>query len=209
MQGPQGPKGDTGATGPQGIQGPPGGNATGGSRAAGPCADNTNRFVDCGNGTVTDTLTGLIWLKNASCFSSLNSGVTYPQAVQAANALKDGTCGLTDGSVAGDWAVPGVQDFKSLFSLAPNACPGSLNMPAANGVSCFSTQPWADNIQPLYWTINGSNVNSFGIGTLSFSYAWQAVTGFNSFQPGDKSAAIGPSFPNSLWPVRGHVRQGP
>jgi hypothetical protein len=25
------------------------------------------RFVDCGNGTVQDTQTGLIWLKNANC----------------------------------------------------------------------------------------------------------------------------------------------
>ena len=28
-----------------------------------------NRFVDCGNGTVTDTQTGLIWLKKANCFA--------------------------------------------------------------------------------------------------------------------------------------------
>jgi hypothetical protein len=31
-----------------------------------PCFDNLNRYVDCGNGTVTgtvtDTVTGLIWL---------------------------------------------------------------------------------------------------------------------------------------------------
>ena len=27
-----------------------------------------NRFTDNGNGTMTDTLTGLIWLKNANCW---------------------------------------------------------------------------------------------------------------------------------------------
>ena len=38
-----------------------------GTRADGPCFDNTNRYVDCGNGTVTDTVTGLIWLQDADC----------------------------------------------------------------------------------------------------------------------------------------------
>ena len=36
-------------------------------RAAPPCFDDANRYVDCENGTVTDTVTGLIWLKNAGC----------------------------------------------------------------------------------------------------------------------------------------------
>ena len=30
--------------------------------------DSGNIYVDCGNGTVTDNRTGLVWLKNANCF---------------------------------------------------------------------------------------------------------------------------------------------
>src|SRR3990172_5700801 len=30
------------------------------------------RFMDNGDGTVTDNLTGLIWLKNANCFGTRN-----------------------------------------------------------------------------------------------------------------------------------------
>jgi hypothetical protein len=56
----QGPVGPTGATGPQGPAGSTGTAGPPGSTAAGPCYDNSNRFVDCGNGTVTDTQTGLI-----------------------------------------------------------------------------------------------------------------------------------------------------
>src|SRR5688572_9003749 len=41
-----------------------------GTKAAAPCADKTKRYVDCGNGTVADTMTGLIWLKQASCLST-------------------------------------------------------------------------------------------------------------------------------------------
>ena len=42
--------------------------------ADGPCFDNTNRYVDCGNGTVTDTVTGLIWLKQSDCLGAKGTG---------------------------------------------------------------------------------------------------------------------------------------
>jgi hypothetical protein len=65
------------------------------------------RFRDNGNGTVTDRLTNLIWLKNANCFPISELGITWQQALEAANTLHDtGTpsttddCGLSDGSVA-------------------------------------------------------------------------------------------------------------
>jgi hypothetical protein len=51
------------------------------------CGDNTLRFADCGNGTVTDTATGLTWLKDAGGLGSLASGgVNYVQAVPLAGA---------------------------------------------------------------------------------------------------------------------------
>src|SRR5437773_9255267 len=56
--GPLGAIGATGAQGPTGPAGPPG-TVT---HAAPPCSDNSNRYVDCGNGTVTDSVTGLTWL---------------------------------------------------------------------------------------------------------------------------------------------------
>ena len=69
----------------------------------------TPRFSDKGDGTVKDNLTNLIWLKNANCFG----GQTWANALTAANNLHDtGTpstmddCGLSDGSLAGDWRSP-------------------------------------------------------------------------------------------------------
>ena len=61
-------------------------------------ADCGSRYVDNGNGTVTDTLTDLVWLRNASCFSYTN----WDQATADAASLADGQCSLTDGSPAGD-----------------------------------------------------------------------------------------------------------
>ena len=65
------------------------------------------RFADNGNGTVTDNLTGLVWLKNANCASFFSGDSTgqnardWTDALTAANSLATGYCGLTDGSAAG------------------------------------------------------------------------------------------------------------
>ena len=109
-QGPEGPIGPQGPQGDPGIQGPPG-TVT---HAAGPCFDNAHRYVDCGNGTVTDTVTGLIWLQNANCFGLQN----YTAANQAAAGLADGQCGLTDGSSEGDWRLPTVAEWEATAARA-------------------------------------------------------------------------------------------
>ena len=53
------------------------------------------RFTDNLNGTVTDILTGLTWLKNASCGTGL-----WAAALSFCNALEHGQCGLLDDSSA-------------------------------------------------------------------------------------------------------------
>ncbi len=69
------------------------------------------RFTDNGDGTVTDNLTGLIWLKNAICFGQRE----WDDALIACNNLSSGSCGLTDGSSAGDWRLPNVKELQSLI----------------------------------------------------------------------------------------------
>jgi hypothetical protein len=69
------------------------------------------RFTDNGNGTVTDNLTGLMWLKNANCWGTL----TWSQALTYAHGLVNGQCGLTDGSIAGDWRLPNIKELTSLI----------------------------------------------------------------------------------------------
>jgi hypothetical protein len=70
------------------------------------------RFTDNGNGTVTDNLTRLIWLKNANCFGQK----TWTDALTESNNLKHGCCGLTDGSNSGDWRLPNVKELQSLIN---------------------------------------------------------------------------------------------
>ena len=68
------------------------------------------RFVDNGNGTVTDNQSGLIWLKDAKC-ADLNRHVSRDEALKAARELQDGMCGLTDNSKAGNWRLPTAAEF--------------------------------------------------------------------------------------------------
>jgi len=69
------------------------------------------RLTDNGDGTVTDNLTGLIWLKNANCFGKQN----WTNALSSANSLASGSCGLSDGSNAGDWRQPNLRELLSLI----------------------------------------------------------------------------------------------
>lgn len=69
------------------------------------------RFTDNRDGTVTDHLTGLIWLKNADCFGYIN----WEDALDASNKLADGECGLSDGSNPGEWRLPNVRELHSLI----------------------------------------------------------------------------------------------
>ena len=71
------------------------------------------RFTDNGDGTVTDNLTGLIWLKNANCFGTR----TWNDALSDSNGLEHGECGLTDGSGQGDWRLPNRFELESLLDL--------------------------------------------------------------------------------------------
>lgn len=75
------------------------------------------RFVDNNDGTVTDNLTALTWLKNTQCFEMMD----WKSAVQAAQRLKDGDCGpnpglvLSDGSSPGDWRLPTMKELCTLI----------------------------------------------------------------------------------------------
>lgn len=71
------------------------------------------RFSDNGNGSVTDNLTGLVWLKNANCFNIQ----AWATAVASAKGLASGACGLTDGSSAGTWRLPSIKELESLVDL--------------------------------------------------------------------------------------------
>jgi hypothetical protein len=72
------------------------------------------RFTDNLNGTVSDNLTGLVWLKNATC----NKQLLWNTALGWSKTLASGQCNLSDGSVAGDWRLPNINELSSLVDLS-------------------------------------------------------------------------------------------
>ncbi|MEO5366239.1 MAG: DUF1566 domain-containing protein [Magnetococcus sp. WYHC-3] len=109
------------------------------------------RLTDNGDGTVTDEQSKLVWLKVTNCFGSQ----TWPSAVNSAKSLASGQCGLTDGSVEGDWRLPGVQEWESLVDLE-NSHPVLPSGHPFSGV--VSTDFWSSspnrNNADLVWFVN-------------------------------------------------------
>jgi hypothetical protein len=108
--------------------------------AANECGDKSKRYTDCGNGTVTDTVTGLIWLKQSNCLPDAN----WEDAKEAVAALKDGDCMLKDGSSPGDWRLPTDKEWEATMANAKDLkCSGPTGPVLTNdaGTACISAGP--------------------------------------------------------------------
>lgn len=159
------------------------------------------RLVDNGDGTVTDHLTGLVWLKNSNCTETLGGvrrDITKPDSLVpgfvdiwldamtwVAN-LGDGACGLTDGSTAGSWRMPNVNELKSLIN--PRQQPMLSPAPPFTGQALRG-----------YWTSDaGSTItnNYEAVGTTAIT---DSVTDYTTYL-GTHSTYI--------WPVRDGASSG-
>ncbi len=163
-----------------------------------PCYDNTHRFVDCGNGTVTDTATGFIWLKDADCFPTQD----YAAANATAAALFDGStndpmggdCGLSDGSRRGDWRLPTKTEWSFILKAS---CPDDPEL-VGNGsptTGCYPDAPWATGVttSTFYWS---SSSGQGGTGSYATDTAFAAVMNTGSDQNYPKT------LKRKVWPIR-------
>jgi len=129
------------------------------------------RFTDNLDGTITDNLTGLIWLKDAFCddLNGIGDGLVWNDAMPAAASLASGTCGLSDGSNAGDWRVP---HYKELISL----------IDGANHTPALPTGHLFTRVQSSpYWsstTYAGLTGNAWSMNMISGSVSVSALKSF-------------------------------
>ena len=112
------------------------------------------RFIDNGDGTVTDSSTGLIWLKNANCtvfFEGDQSGGrnsrSWHEARVAVSRLGDGFCGLKDGSKAADWRLP---TREELLGIAKDSSGGSKWEAGEMLLDIQSFYYWSSSVGDLY-----------------------------------------------------------
>lgn len=96
----------------------------------------TPRGID--NGTVTDTATGLVWLKKADCIKQ-----DWAAAVAAVNALASGQGGQSDGSAAGSWRRPNRKKLQSGADRAQNNMAAHLGETFTSRMNGISSQPAA------------------------------------------------------------------
>ena len=135
------------------------------------------RFTNNGNGTVTDNLTGLTWLQNAKC---AGDGMYWTDALTWSNNLASGACGLTDGSAAGDWRLPNIEELESLIDLQKN----NLALPTGHPFNVKSNSYWSSSSH-----VNHNN------------YAWNVAATVDMLT-GSTSYNDKPSSWLSVWPVR-------
>ena len=158
-------------------------------KAAGPCGDKSKRYFDCGNGTVTDSVTGLIWLKDSNCLGSSD----WEAARKAVANLKDGDCMLKDGSAPGDWRLPTQMEWLATMEK-PKAmsCTGPvLTNDAGTGCISAGPSPFPSVEADYYWSNTKEGEAQAYIGDIDHGNLLKANL-INSIR---------------VWPVRGGAQK--
>jgi hypothetical protein len=143
----------------------------------------STRFTDNADGTVTDTLTGLIWLSTANCIedaggiSKAAGSVAWSDALTWTNSLADGICSLSDASTPGDWRLPNIDELWSLVDMLQS------------GPALPSGHPFTDAQASSYWSSSTYAINT--------SFAWDLNLLNGSVGFGGKTVNF------FVWPVRG------
>lgn len=165
--------------------------------------DDTHRFINCDNGTVLDTVSGLLWMEWANCRSCIPPVVPCPvedgqrtwfQAVRFAANLRHGTCGLADRSQKGDWRLPSKGEWETILD---HECVTSPKIAGKLGF-CYASQnnAWALEVES-------------GLGT---SYYWSSTSDpdgvHKAFEASMSGGALipftkGESNNTYVWAVRG------
>ncbi len=147
------------------------------------------RFTDNKDGTVTDGMTGLVWMKNAGCFAPSN----WYDALTKANQLASGQCGLTDGSTADQWRMPNANELESIVDISqsnPSVSSGNpfININLANAY-------WSSSTYMADTSYNIANTN--GTGPLAFAIQFTDGRWINDGHNNVKASSL-----NSLWAVK-------
>ena len=133
------------------------------------------RFTDNGDGTVTDNLTGLVWLQDADCWGK----ETWAQALAAATGAGPWFCASPAGIVANDWRLPNIQELQSLIDH-------SQSYPALP-----PNHPFADVQNHLYWSSTTDAESTWEAYRVSLATGGQ----FKAMKTDTNTAHV--------WPVRG------
>jgi len=122
------------------------------------------RFIDNGDGTVSDTLTNLIWLKNANCFGDLN----WATAMSSSAELSNGECGLSDGSTEGDWHLATKEELQKIGTNPPITYEKRCGLGGDIITWIIPGQPFYDLQHSSYWS--GTEKDSINAWDMSMKF---------------------------------------
>jgi hypothetical protein len=159
------------------------------------------RFTDNEDGTVTDNLTGLIWLKDANCintnYPAFDNYKTAGDGLVAWQHALDFIAGINDGTYpdcqAGhtDWRLPNIVELESLFHLGYNEedCGGT---PCTEPFDWLQNQGFQNVQSNYYWSGTSS--------ALDTTRAWTVDMSSEGYVGTDDK--ISPFYGCYVWPVR-------
>jgi hypothetical protein len=146
------------------------------------------RFTDNGNGTVTDNLTGLIWLKDADCLGETawttaltNIGHSGDGAGTSLNSGKEFSCDSYTAGTHNDWRLPNVRELHSLIDFSQPTGGATVALP--------SDHPFTGVRLHYYWSSSADADRA--------DVAWLVYLGDGSVLAGYKTSTY------YVWPVRG------
>ena len=165
-----------------------------------------NKYVDNGNGTITDSATGLMWMKNNN-----GAGILWENALSYTESLT--YAGYTD------WRLPNAKDLQSIIDYTRS--PAITNSAAIDTIfnSTQISNEAGNTDYPFYWTStthlgaspmnNGTEANYIcfgrGMGYISIWGGWIDVHGAGA-QRSDPKVGDPNAFPQGRGPQGDAVR---
>lgn len=137
------------------------------------------RFEDQSDGTVIDTKSGLVWLKNANCFGMK----TWDEAISSARTLASGACGLRDRSKAGQWRLPTKEEWGNIVDRRQKPClPAGNHFTRIRKGSYWSSSSEKNNATFAWDVYKGKgNIYDSSQDHIRF-YVWPVRTGDSDFE---------------------------
>ena len=142
------------------------------------------RFTDNGDGTVTDEVTGLMWLKDGNCFGIgqwFNGAANYPalETVRDFNS-NPGNYSCTDYTASyNDWRLPNVNELESLVNAEESSTTIWLNaqeftnVQSGNYWSSTTRASATDNV----WGVDMGSGSVVAVNKANSIYLWPVRAG--------------------------------